>query len=486
MTTTVNLRKILDPKRWEILNTNTVYWSGGGVFLSPSHHVKQLVMYSSGQSFQYLYDVEEDAVIQLPSANGLQTYGTGSALTCVPWSIGSTTSGSSLTATAGTTSTITTNQTLRRDLRGWQIWIMEGPNAGQLLTISKNTVGTNSVITVPTQASAFTTATKFRLMTPRWFLLGASSSTSTALVFFDYATHSWYGGTALASGLPTTFATDSIMTSTPSFNEDGFVSIATGTATSATATTLVNSGKSWTSGQWVNYQIRITGGTGAGQIRTITASDATSVTVATWTTTPDSTSTYSIEGNDDYLYLMGNNAVTLYRFSINNGSWTTLSPSVARGAAPGIGVSASWINGSTDADWTNENSIINGRRLYSVRGGTSPVIDYYDIPSNAWTNDIVYPTTTWEYWGSVSGQQLVIDSKIYMLSRGTTFMRFDPVTSDMNAWSQFPTITDPQYTPTQYVGRMCFRAFYKDGNTKINYLYFVHPSTFYLMRCMVI
>lgn len=485
MTTTVNLRKILDVKRWEVMNNTRLSWSGGGVYLAPSYHYKQLVFYSSGGSFHYIYNVEEDATIQVPSPTvSFSTWGSGTSTTAVCWSTGPNAGGSAAGATAGTTSTITTGLTLRRDLRGWPIMIMAGPNAGQVLTIQKNTVGANSVITVPTQPSAFSNATTFRLMTPRWFVIGASSGTSTGMQFFDYATYSWRN--VSSTGLPTTFGTDAVLVSTPSWIEDGFNSMATGTATSATSTTLVNSGKSWTSGQWVNYQIRITGGTGAGQIRTITANDATSVTVATWTVTPDSTSTYSIEGNDDFLYLMGNNAVTLYRYSISSDSWTTLSPSVARAAAPGIGLGGNWISQSTDADWTNESSIINGRRIYSSRGGTSSVIDYYDIPSNSWTNSIIYPESTWEFFGSVSGQQTVIKDKIYMLSNGSTFTRFDTVTSDMVAWMQFPIMTDPQFSPTQYVGRMTFRGYYKDGDTRIDYFYMVHPQSSYLLRCVVI
>lgn len=44
-------------------------------------------------------------------------------------------------------------------------------------------------------------------------------------------------------------------------------------------------------------------------------------------------STYNAAGNDDYIYLVGNNALTLYRYSIAGNSWTTLSPGVARGGA---------------------------------------------------------------------------------------------------------------------------------------------------------
>ena len=67
-----------------------------------------------------------------------------------------------------------------------------------------------------------------------------------------------------------------------------------GTAASATATTLVDSTQAWTASVLIGLFIRITGGTGVGQVKVITANDATSVTVATWDTNPDSTSTYEI------------------------------------------------------------------------------------------------------------------------------------------------------------------------------------------------
>jgi hypothetical protein len=68
----------------------------------------------------------------------------------------------------------------------------------------------------------------------------------------------------------------------------------TGTATSATSTTLVDSSKAWTTSQWVGFRVIITNGTGGYQERVITANTATTLTVATWGTTPDTTSNYII------------------------------------------------------------------------------------------------------------------------------------------------------------------------------------------------
>jgi hypothetical protein len=84
-----------------------------------------------------------------------------------------------------------------------------------------------------------------------------------------------------------------------------------GTATSATATTLVDSNKDWIVDQWIGGTVRIVSGVGAGQTRAITDSAATSVTVASWGTQPDSTSRYIITNppyvatarNHTYLHL---------------------------------------------------------------------------------------------------------------------------------------------------------------------------------------
>lgn len=121
------------------------------------------------------------------------------------------------------------------------------------------------------------------------------------------------------------------------------VSYDSGTATSATGTTMDCTGKGWTSSQWINYQVRITGGTGIGQIRVITANDSDTLTVAAWTTTPDGTSTFVIEADDNAIYIMGNNAVTLYKNSISGNTTVTVTPSAARAGAPIAGMSADFV-----------------------------------------------------------------------------------------------------------------------------------------------
>lgn len=81
----------------------------------------------------------------------------------------------------------------------------------------------------------------------------------------------------------------------------GFTTTASesGTATGGTSTTLVHSGKSWTTNQWANYTVVIVGGTGVGQSRKITSNTNNTLTVsATWTTIPNNTSQYQIRPSD--------------------------------------------------------------------------------------------------------------------------------------------------------------------------------------------
>lgn len=477
MATTNGNRKILDTKRWEFMTPAPVA-TGAAMFMVSSRHYRQQQLYVTSNTVAYLYNPLEDAYAQVPSPALAGTFGAGACGVASAVSTGSTIGAASLTATGGTTSTIVTNQTLARDLRGYSVHILSGPNAGATLTISSNTIGANAVITVPTQGSAFTASTVYRLLTPRWYVLGAGTLAAGSFKCYDFATNTWQS--LSNTGLPATIGTDARLMSTPSWMDFAYLQFATGTATSATATTLANSGKTWTASQWINSQVRIVSGTGAGQIRTITANDATSVTVAAWTTTPDATSVYSIEGNDDFLYLMGNNAVTLYRYQISTNTWTTLTPGVARAAAPTTGMSGHWVWGSDDSAWTNESAIINGRRLYSFRGGAGAVLDYYDIAANTWVNAVTYAPATETI---TTGTKWIYNGNFIYFQKDATgrWFRHNVVTSEQDGFS---TMTYTQGAAV--LGDTAFDITYLDGATRITYLYMILNTSTVVLRCMVI
>lgn len=67
-----------------------------------------------------------------------------------------------------------------------------------------------------------------------------------------------------------------------------------GTATAGGNTTITDSAATWGTTQYVDKWVEITGGTGIGQTRKIISHTGTALTVAAWTTNPDSTSTYRI------------------------------------------------------------------------------------------------------------------------------------------------------------------------------------------------
>lgn len=476
MPTTNGNRKILDLKRWEFCAPAPVA-SAAGSMIASSRHFRQQQLFIRSATEAFIYNPSEDGWVQIPTTGLTPALAAGAACVAGAWSTGATVGAASLTATAGTTSTITTNQTLARDLRGYKIHILSGPNNGSVLDIVSNTIGANAVITVATQASAFSASTVYRLLTPRWYALTAGAMTSGSFRVYDYATNTWT--TLSQTGLPASLGTDGKLVATPSIVDGAFKSFATGTATSATGTTLVQTGKTWTASQWINAQVRITGGTGAGQIRTITANTADTLTVATWTTTPDATSTYAIEGNDNFLYYLGNNAVTMYRYDITANTWSTLSPTAARAAAPQAGMSAHWVHSAPESDWNNESLILNGRYIYSFRGGATADLHRYDIAANTWAT-ITYAPSTETF---TTGTKYALHNGTLYIQRDATgrWFAYDIARSELFPWGTM------LYTQgAAIVGDTSFDVVYEDGATDIFYVYMLLNTSNVLLRQMVI
>jgi hypothetical protein len=312
-----------------------------------------------------------------------------------------------------------------------------------------------------------------------WYLVGAGTLASGSFKKYDFATNTWT--TLVNTGLPSTIATDGKLISTPSWLNTDYKAFATGTATAGGASTLTNSAKAWTTNQWTNYQIRIVSGTGAGQIRTIASNTGTVITVGTaWTTQPDATSVYSIEGNDNFLYYMGNNAVTLYRYDIGANTWSTLSPTAARAAAPAGAMSGHWIHSETNADWTSENAIINGRRIYSFRGNNGAILDYYDIALNTWVSALTYSPAVEIF--STGTKYTYLNDKIYIQKDASNrWFEFDIAEQSMMGWNTMPVVQG-----AAIVGDTCFDATYYDGATEIHYVYMLLNTSSSMYRQMVI
>lgn len=469
MATTSRLRKTLDRKQWEMC-TVAPSSAAAGSFITSSTLSDNLQLYCNGVSLFYLYEPDEDGWIFLPASGLAGTFGAGSCGAYHP-------AGPAGTATAGSSTTLTTNLTIPGSLAGYVVRITGGTGVGQERTITSNTYGANSVLTF---SSAWTTApsatSTYTIFSGRFWVFIGNNASSQGFRYYDVATNTWSAALS-TTNIPLSFATDGKLRATPGMNGPQI----TGTATSATSTTLVNSAKAWTTNQFANFQVRITGGTGVGQVRTIASNTGTTLTVSSaWTTTPDATSTYVIEGSDDFIYLIGNNAVTLYRYSISGNTWTVMSPAVARAAAPGAGMSWMWVRSVSDASWNNESNLLNGRRIYSFRGGGSAGLDYYDIPSNSWVsltyqraNETFTTGTSWDNAGN----------GVFYCQKDATgrFFRYSALTNTLDAWGTL------LYTQgTAIVGDRLFTVDYVDGATTLTWVYQLRNSGVELFRCLVI
>lgn len=498
MATTLNLKKILHRPQWEpctpqpTVNAAGSFWRG---LKLDSYNINASFVMASN-TLCYSFDPTVDSYVQVATVTIAPALAAGSCGRIHPVSI-------SRTATAGTTSTFTTNLTLVRDLRGYKVRITGGPSAaGQELTIISNTIGANGIITVATQGIAFSASTTYQLLTPNLYVVGSGAIGASTFQRYDWAINAW---TALTqTNLPSTIITDAALVATPSIVGGAFDSSATGgySFSGVTSTTLSISGSSWTTNQWKNSQIRITGGAGAGQVRTISTNTGTQLTISSaWTSNPDGTSTWNIEGNDDYLYYIGGQASTaVIRYSISTGAlgtWTALTTTggTARAANPGAGVSGSWITGVDDVvtgtRWDNKNAIKNGRYIYSFRGGVSASLDILDIAGGDTTGTTVSWASTvlaygnqqetfttgmsWEY----DGRSIIygLASTVNLPTRG---YRFNIITNEM---LPLHSINYPAGTAT--VGDKTILVPYTDGATRIDFLYRWRDSGTEVFRTIV-
>jgi hypothetical protein len=466
MTTTLALKKLLHPKAWEtdsILPANT---AAGSFVASDKFDLingsKAFVMLN--YSAVYMYEGDNLGFIQLPNSGLAGTFGAGA---CGEFRSLSAMGGSfTNTATAGSTTTLTTNRTIVRACAGMRIRVIAGAGLGYDGTIASNTIGANAVITVTTPSGvAFDATTQYQIFGGSLWVQGAGASSGFSV--YDRITNAWTARAATG----TTWGTDGVLVST--IGAQG--SFATGTATAGGATTLTRSTAAWGTNMWANYQIRITAGVGAGQIRTIASNTGTVITVsAAWAVNPDATSVYAIEGNHDHFYLLGNNAVTLYRYTVSTNTWATLSPTAARAAALGAGGTASWID--SVPEWEGNETLIplnvagtlyrqNGRYIYSFRGAGSNVLDIYDIAANTWVSGLPYGNQQETFTTGTSSVDY--DGKIYISKEATgRYFMFDVNKNILESLCQ-------NYQPNgaAVVGNKLWLLPYHDGATDLPFLY---------------
>lgn len=147
-----------------------------------------------------------------------------------------------------------------------------------------------------------------------WAFSSATTGAFFTLQYYDEICDTWYQKSIQTGNTLAAWAGD---IASERYTEIGGA-IATGTATSGTSRTLVDSTATMIKDQYANFELRITGGTGIGQTRSILANSATTfVLIKDFAIAPDNTSTYSIYRNTSKLTLIGNNSSCIYEYDIN-------------------------------------------------------------------------------------------------------------------------------------------------------------------------
>jgi hypothetical protein len=283
--------KLINRKEPQFMTPAPANTTAGSFVITDIKEDDNTVLFVASSILHYLYLNDEDGWVQVPSGALGGTFGAGSCGHKGRWS-------SILTANGGSTTNATVSPSISALARGSIIRFLTGANAGleRVVTDVLVTQGASDSFYFDALPNVVSNNDTFIIDTGRFFIWNAGTMSASSFRVYDPLLGTW---TSLSvTGMPATWATDGKMVVTPSYDV-----YSTGTTTSATSNTLTNSSKTWTTNQWTNYQIRITSGTGIGQVRTIASNTGTQITVsANWTVTPSTNSVFEITGNDDFIY----------------------------------------------------------------------------------------------------------------------------------------------------------------------------------------
>lgn len=176
-------------------------------------------------------------------------------------------------------------------------------------------------------------------------------------------------------------------------------------------------------------------------------------------------STYNGAGNDDYIYLIGNNQTPFYRYSIAGNAWSVMANAVT--AAPGAGCYITWLpTYSTD-------------KLVVIRGGATATVYEYNIATPGWATVTIVPATETFTIGTMSttrwgtGKIVIqkdVTNRVYEL--------------DMSTMAVTPLAT--QYIVATGAAHVADLFFYVKEANGIEYLYYgLHTSAYFLRTGLI-
>lgn len=150
-----------------------------------------------------------------------------------------------------------------------------------------------------------------------YMLSSVATAPWSSFQYYDVLSDTWTTKTALGGNLLAALGTDWAIECIT--EETAFES---GTATSGTARTLVDTTKNMVVDRYTNFSVVIKSGAGTGQENRIVANGTNYFEVERpWLVQPDATSVYEIHAEINRVYAMGNGASTIYQYSVEFDQW---------------------------------------------------------------------------------------------------------------------------------------------------------------------
>jgi hypothetical protein len=212
-------------------------------------------------------------------------------------------------------------------------------------------------------------------------------------------------------------------------------------------------------------------GVNNGLSRKIASNGVTNITVVSpFPSTPGNFDLFKIVGDEDIIYLTGNDSDILYSYIPSTDTWSAVSVDTPRGGNAGPGTSLDFIYKSSGAN----GPLVNHSHLLSARGG-SVAYDIYNIGLRTWTQ---IPSA--KEGSDVQEGGWVYDSEdtIYGHLNTTNTTRPKITKFDLSYQSNIPVSVVPAKMTINTSGlKLGIISSWSDNVLQARFLYYVMPAT---------